>query len=168
MSSEVPGLRGPAADASEDLLRQIEQELSGILNILEGRFLYLVRESGRGAIPPEAVVGELTFLSRDLRACFLRLGELAERRDFSFRTARELQEIDRRCVWLFRKIRLQEIFLRKLSLETHLQRIVSSEAFTIYQTLLSLDEEERDMQSSDDPRIRAAILTEEDPPNTPP
>ena len=76
MSSEVPGLRGPAADASEDLLRQIEQELSGILNILEGRFLYLVRESGRGAIPPEAVVGELTFLSRDLAACFRRLGEI--------------------------------------------------------------------------------------------
>ena len=168
MSAEPPGPRVPATEASENVLRQILQELSTILNILEGRFLHLVKEGGRGAIPPEAVVGELTFLSRDLAACFRRLGEIEERRDLSFKTAMELQEIDHRCVWLFRKIRLQEVFLRKLNLETHLQRIVSSEAFTIYQTLLSLDEEEREIQSSDDPKIRAAIPKEKDPSNTPP
>src|SRR5207302_1283753 len=109
MSAESPGPRVPAADTSEDVLRQIEQELSAILNILEGRFLHLVKEGGRGAIPPEAVVDELSFLSRDLTACFRRLGEIEERGDLSFRTARELQEIDQRCVWLSRKIRLQEV-----------------------------------------------------------
>ncbi len=171
MSAESPGPRVPAADTSEDVLRQIEQELSAILNILEGRFLHLVKEGGRGAIPPEAVVDELSFLSRDLTACFRRLGEIEERGDLSFRTARELQEIDQRCVWLSRKIRLQEVFLRKLSLENRLQGLVSSEAFTIYQTLLGLEEEEREIQSSDDPRIRAVmrfILKEKDPSNTPP
>ena len=161
----------PVADASEDVLRHIQQELSTLLNILEGRFLYLVKEGGRDAIPLEAVVAELAFLSRDLTACFRRLGEIGDRQDLSFVMASALEEVDRRCVWLFRKIRLQEVFLRKLSLENHLQKLVSSEAFTIYQTLLGLDEEEQEIQNSDDPKIRAVmriILKEKDPSNTPP
>jgi len=170
MSAESPGPgpRVPAADPSRDVLRQIQQELSTILDILEGRFLYLVKEGGRDAIPLEAVVSELAFLSRDLTACFRRLGEIGDRRDLSFGTAMELQRIDQRCVWLFRKIRLQEVFLRKLILENQLQKLISSEAFTIYQTLLGLDEEEREIQNGDDPKIRAGMLKEKEPSTTPP
>jgi len=168
MPAESPRPGVPSSDIADDVMQRIHQNLSAILDTLEDRFLYLVKEGGRGAIPSEAIVGELSFLSRDLEACFRRVGEVEERRDLSFKTARELQEIDQRCVWLFRKIRLQEVFLRKLSLETDLQRLVSSEAFTIYQTLLGLDEEEREIQSSDDPRIRVLILKEKDPSNTPP
>jgi len=146
--------------ASQDHLLSIRQDLSTILDILEGRFLYLIKEGGHGAIPPEAVASELSLLSRDLKASFRRLVEMEERRDLSFKTTKELLEIDQHCMWLFRRIHLQQIFLRKLSLEANLRSLVSPEAFSIYQTLLGLDDEEREAQSTDDAMTRAIILKE--------
>jgi hypothetical protein len=147
-------------DTSEDIWQHIRQDLSAVLGILEGRFLFLIREGGGGAIPPEAVAGELSLLLRDLKASFRRLVEMEGRRDLSFKTTNELHEIDQHCVWLFREIRAQQTFLRKLSLEASLRRLVSPEAFSIYQTLLGLDDEEREAQSTDDAKTRTLILKE--------
>ena len=72
-----------------------------------------------------------------------------------------MDEADRRCVWLFRKIRLQQVFLTKLSLEARLRSLVSAEAYNIYQRLLNQDEEERETLNSDDARIRDRLLEEQ-------
>jgi hypothetical protein len=163
MSTGPPCARALPAQqphTSEDVWQCIRQDLSSILQILEGRLLYLIREGGRGGIPPDAVVSELSFLSRDLRAGFRRLVEVEERRDLGFRATKELREIDRHCTWLFRKIALQQIFLRKLTLETDLRNLISQEAFTIYQTLLSLEDEEQEALSTDDAQLRARLMRE--------
>ncbi|TMI87304.1 MAG: hypothetical protein E6H00_15965 [Bacillati bacterium ANGP1] len=142
-------------------MQAILQDLTTILNILEGRALYLIKEGVRGAIAPDGVVSELAPLLRDLKACYRRLTDVQERQDLSYDAARQLDEADRRCVWLFRKIRLQQVFLTKLSLEARFRSLVSTEAYDIYQTLLNQDEEERDALSGDDARIRVLLLEEQ-------
>src|SRR5437879_8069233 len=87
------------ADEAADVLQAILQNLTTILNILEGRVLYLIKESVRGAIAPDAVVAELAPLLRDLKACYRRLTDVKERQDLSYDAARQLDEADRRCVW---------------------------------------------------------------------
>jgi hypothetical protein len=159
-------LRGHHDDA-EVLFQRIREDLSSILNNLEGRFLYLIKEEASGAIPREGVVSELSLLSRDLKSCFRRLVDLQERRDLSFKATKELQEIDQCCVWLFRKIRVQQTFLKKLSLEARLRSLVSPEAFSAYQTLLNLDEEDRDTITADEAKIRLLLLQPEDRSSTP-
>jgi len=149
------------ADEAADVLQAILQNLTTILNILEGRVLYLIKESARGAIAPDAVVAELAPLLRDLQACYQRLTDVKERQDLSYDAARQLDEADRWCVWVFRKIRLQHVFLTKLSLEARLRSLVSAEAYNIYQRLLNHDEEERETLNSDDARIRDRLLEEQ-------
>jgi hypothetical protein len=149
------------ADEAADVLQAILQDLTTILNILEGRVLYLIKESVRGAIAPDTVVAELAPLLRDLKACYRRLTDVKERQDLSYDAARQLGEADRRCVWLFRKIRLQQVFLTKLSLEARLRSLVSTEAYDIYQRLLTQDEEERETLNSDDAMIRDLLLEQQ-------
>lgn len=163
MSTGPPGAQAlpvTQQEACEDVWRRIRQDLSSILHILEGRLLYLIREGAQGAIPPDAVVGELSFLSRDLRAGFRRLVEVEERRDLGFNAIRELREMNQHCMWLFRKIVLQQIFLRKLTLEITLRNLISAEAFAIYQALLGMEEEEQEALSSDDAKMRARLMKE--------
>src|ERR1700730_5433440 len=126
-----------------DLFRQIRDNVSSIVDILDSRFLYLMNEEARGTIPPEEVAAELSLLARDLKRCFRRLVEVEERRDLSFRVARELREVNQHCVWLFRKLGVQQAFLKKLGFEAKLRALISADAFNIYQTLLTLDDEER-------------------------
>ena len=145
-----------------DLLQQIRSNVSSIVEILDTRFHYLMKEEARGVIPPEDVAGELALLARDLKRCFRRLVEVEERRDLSFKAIKELQEIDQHCVWLFRKLRVQQAFLRKLSLEAKLREMIAAEAFNIYQTLLNLDDEERQSLATDDAKIRMFMFEEKD------
>lgn len=163
MSTGPPGahaLPTKHLTASEDAWQGVRQDLSDILKMLEGRFLYLVTQGGPGGIPPEAVVSELAFLSRDLKAGFRRLVEMEERRNLGFAATRELGEIDQHCTWLFRKIHLQQIFLRKLTLEADLRSLVSAEAFALYQSLLTLDDEEQEMLNKSDAQLRALLVKE--------
>ncbi len=152
----------PATGDEPDLLQRIRRDVAAVVDILDGRFLHLIQEGVRGLIPPEAVAGELGLLERDLKRCFRRLSEVKERRDLSFKTARELHEVDQHCVWLFRKLRVQQAFLKKLVLEGKLRALVTEEAFNIYQTLLSLDEEERQSLASDDAKNRSFMLEEQE------
>ena len=141
-----------------DLLQRIRRDVSAIVDLLDARFHYLMKEEARDIIPPEEVAGELLLLERDLKRCFRRLVEVEERHDLSFRAAMELQEIDRHCVWLFRKLRAQQASLKRLSLEASLREMVAAEAFNLYQTLLNADEEERQSLASDDAKIHSLML----------
>ena len=147
-------------DDISTLLQHIKQDVSTIVGTLESRFLYLIKERERGNIDSEDVAGELSPLLRDLRYCFRRLVEVEEREDLNFRAVQDLEEIDRHCLWLFRKIRVQRVFLRKLSLEAKLRSLIPTEAFDIYQAVLDLDEEQRESATSNDAAIRVLMLEE--------
>jgi hypothetical protein len=144
-----------------DLLQRIRRDVAAIVEMLDARFLHLLREGAAGVIPPEQLANELAGLERDVKRCFQRLTEVRERRDLSFKTAQELLEIDRHCIWLFRKLRVQQAFLKKLALEAKLRTLVSEEAFNIYLMLLNLDEEERQSLASDDEKTRMLMLEEQ-------
>ena len=151
----------PSPNDHEDaaaLLRHIKQEISTIVDTIEARFLYLIKERGRGSISPDDVAGELSPLLRDLRRCFQNLVRVEEREDLNFKITKDLQEIDQHCLWLFRKLRVQRAFLRKLSQEAKLRSLISEEAFTVYQTVLDLDEEQRASAASDDAAIHALMV----------
>jgi hypothetical protein len=95
---------------------------------------------------------------RDLRRCFQNLVRVEEREDLNFKITKDLQEIDQHCLWLFRKLHVQRAFLRKLSQEAKLRSLISEEAFTVYQTVLDLDEEQRASDASDDAAIHTLMV----------
>jgi hypothetical protein len=142
------------------LLQHVQHEISTIVDTIEARFLYLIKERGHGSISPENVAGELSPLLRDLKRCYRSLVEVAEREDLNLKITRDLQEMNQHCLWLFRKLRVQQAFLRKLSHEAKLRSLISEEAFTVYQTVLDLDEEQRETVASDDAAIRALMIGE--------
>jgi hypothetical protein len=156
----VPTLQGDGG--TDELLLRIATDLVHVIDVLEARFLYLIREGARGALSADGIAGELALLARDLRRSFRRLPEIQERRDLSFNTTKELREIEERCIWLFRKIRVQQASLRKLDLEDKFRHLVSPDAFRLYESLLDLDEEERESILSRDEKIRNRILREQE------
>lgn len=163
MSATPPWVRPVQQDdGTDDLLHRITADLVNVIDVLEGRFLYLVKEGARRALSPDGIAAELALLARDLKRSFCRLPEIQERRDLSFKVARELQDVERRCIWLFRNIRVQQASLRKLDLEDKFRNLVSPDAFSLYESLLDLDEEERQSVLSDDEKIRRLILRDKE------
>ena len=149
-------------EATDDLLLRITADLVHVIDVLEARFLYLIREGARNELSPEGIAEELALLTRDLRRSFRRLPEIQERRDLSFKMCKELQDIEEHCIWLFRKIRAQQAALRKLDLEGKFRHLVSPDAFRLYESLLDLDDDERESVCSDDGMIRSSILREQE------
>jgi hypothetical protein len=145
----------PAERVSAELSR-----MSGIVEALESRLFRLMQERAEGAISFEDFAGKLAFLVGDLQECCTRAAELAERRDLNFETSRALENADARCLWLFRKIRQEQIEFWKLSLEKRLRALISEEAFALHQTLLNAEEEERDLMARDNTRLRHLLLGE--------
>jgi hypothetical protein len=159
-----PGTKGgsvPSRDDHEDasaLLRHIKEEISDVVDNIETRVLYLIQARGRGSVSPDDAAGELSPLVRDLKRCFRSLARVEEREDLTFKITKDLQEIAQHCLWLFRKLRVQQAFLRKLSQEAKLRSLISEEAFIAYQTVLDLDEEQRTSAASDDAAIHALMV----------
>ena len=134
--------------------------LANTARVIEERFLSLIREAARGAIPLDDFLGELSLLSKDLQRCFRRVMEMKDRRDLTFRAIEELQGIDRHCVWLYRRTRAEQGFFRKLHLETRLRSLMSADAFTLYQELLDVEDQERAFLAKCDAEIRGLLLVE--------
>lgn len=135
-------------------------DLAHTAQVLEGRFISLIREAARGAIPLDDFLDELSLLSKDLQRCFRCMIEMKERRDLTFRAIEKLQDIDRHCVWLYRRTRLEQGFFRKLHLETKLRSLISADAFIVYQELLDMEDRERGFLAKCDTEIRDLLLVE--------
>lgn len=113
---------------------------------IEERLLECVRaraRAGAEANSIETFVMILAGLSDELRECYRRLADLWERRDLAFETRLRLKRIDRHCVWLCRRIHLEQAFFMKLELESRFKEAVSPGAFAIYEELLDVEDRER-------------------------
>ena len=124
----------------------------------EGRAIRLVREGSR--MPVETLTREFAALAQELRRCYRRLVDVAERRDLSFATQRRIRQMQEHTIWLYRKIAREQIFFRKLALEANLRQIISPEAFGVYQRLLCADDEERRLAGRDDGAVAALMLSD--------
>ncbi len=147
-------IAAPTAErAAEDV-----GDLVVTISVIEARVLRLVREGSR--MPVEMLTRELAGLAQDLRRCYRRLADVAERRDLGFATQRKLRQMQEHTIWLYRKISREQIFFRKLALEASLRQIISTEAFGVYQQLLCADDEERRLAARDDAGLAAFLLTD--------
>jgi hypothetical protein len=143
----------------EDIPQQISY-LAQTAHGIEDRLLHLVKEIARGAVPLEDFISELAFLAKDLQRCFRRVVDMKERRDLGFATLRDLGVVESHCVWLHRKIRLEQAFFRKLHAETKLRSMLSAEAFEVYQELLDAEDQEREFLRKGDAEVRKELLGE--------
>jgi hypothetical protein len=136
--------------------------LAGIMNTIQDRLLSLVLEGTQKAIPLEDFTGELALLAKGIKRRYHEIKELRDRRDLTFQTLETLQEMDRHCVWLYRKIHLEECFFRKWHLEERLRGLISAEALRTYREILDVDAVEDDVLARDDREIRRILLDETD------
>lgn len=134
--------------------------LSHTASNIEGRLLHLIKECTQGAVPLQDFVSELSLLSKDLQRCYRQAVEMKERRDLNFTAIAKLQEVDQHCVWLYRKINLEQAFFRKLHLETRHRSLISAEAFDVYQELINVEEHEREFRAKGDAEIKKLLLIE--------
>jgi hypothetical protein len=150
----------PQSAHSEDIPQEVSY-LTSTAHGIEDRLLHLVKETARGAVPLEDFLGELSFLAKDLQRCFRQVVAMKERRDLSFQALREIDLVESHCIWLYRKIRLEQAFFRKLHSETKLRGILSAEAFEVYQGILDAEEQEKEFLGKEDAEIRKELLGED-------
>lgn len=128
--------------------------ISSALGVLEGRVLRLIKECSEGTIPLADVLSEMQLLGKDIGRLDRGAEEASQRRDLPYGASARLEEIGRHCVWLYRKVQLEQVFFRKLHMEVGLRRLVSEEAFSVYQALLELEGREAFFQQSTESQIR--------------
>ncbi len=141
--------------------------LSTTVNTIERRLLHLIKESAQGEVALDDFESELSLLTKDLERCYRQIVDLRGRRDFTFDTNASLEELDRRCVWLYKKTNLEQAFFKKLHLERKLRSLISAEAYEVYQELLDADEQEGEFLSKDPAELRR-LLIQDDTPLPPP
>lgn len=130
------------------------------LSAIEAGVLHIVREGRR--MPVETLTREFSGLAQELRRCYRRLVDVAERRDLGFATQRKIRQMREHTIWLYRKISQEQIFFRKLALEASLRQVISTEAFGVYQQLLCADDEERRRAGRDDAALATLLLSDQD------
>ena len=144
----------PVAERAAEDVGDLVVTISGI----EIRVLHIVREGS--SMPVETLTRELAGLAHELRRCYRRLVDVAERRDLGFATQRRIRQMQEHTIWLYRKISREQIFFRKLALEASLRQLISAEAFRVYQKLLCADDEERRLAARDDAAVAALLLSD--------
>jgi hypothetical protein len=144
----------PSAD--EDLT-----DLLLTITLIDTRLLRLVREGDR-EIPITDVTVELSELATDLQRLYRKITTLAERRDLSFSAQKQLRNLQEESVWLYRKAHNERTFFRKLGLEAHLREVISQEAYSVYEEIIWVEDEERRFGGYDDAAIAGLLLAEAD------
>jgi len=127
------------------------------VNTIERRLLQLIKESAQGDVALEDFVSELSLMTKDLERSYHQIADLSGRRDLSFDATATLGELEQRCVWLYRKICQEQAFFKKLHLEGKLRGLISAEAYEVYQELLNVDAEEREVLGKGSSEIRRLL-----------
>jgi hypothetical protein len=144
---------------AENLLHDITH-LATTAQVIEGRLLRLIRGVAQGSLSLDGFLSELSPLAHDLQRCLREVTEMKERRDLTFKAFEDLREIDRQCIWLYRKMHLEKAFFLKLNLETQLRGAISADAFGVYEELLDAEDQERTLLAQGGAEIRKLLLTE--------
>lgn len=138
------------------------ERLVEVASTIEHRLLHLVREGTQKAIPPGDIVTELGLLAKELGRCYQRSEEIQDRRDIGFRTQARVKDLERHCIWLRRRIQLEQSFFQRWQLETKLRSLISTEAFGVYQEILDSEESTRDFSMREDRDIAWLLRMEGD------
>ena len=93
-----------------------------VLKQFEADLLRVIREGHTGRSRPEEVNRRLVTLAREFHLTFHRIHERLERRDLSFDQENRMRGLRRHCLWLYRKARVEDFFVRKLRLEDDLRQ----------------------------------------------
>jgi hypothetical protein len=137
--------------------------LEDVIFTVERRLLQLLNERAIDALPQDDFETELGLLAKEIVRTFRRLVEVEERRDVGFVNWERMDKLDRHCVWLYKRIRLERAFFRKLHLEKKLEELASAEAFAVYRTILEVDESEEEVRALAEAAIRTRLLESEQP-----
>jgi hypothetical protein len=143
-------------------LSGIAQEVESSLGEMEGRLLSLIQEGARGAREPEDVITGLAQVGLGISQQYRRVHEALERRDLPFHTVEGLESTRKRSLWLYRKIRLEQVFFSRLRLERSLRDTIFREIIETCQEMSSLEDTERDLRSRDEDALAAELLEEPD------
>ncbi|HTD46537.1 MAG TPA: hypothetical protein VK881_04640 [bacterium] len=157
----LPSVQGD----NESGLRSLAH-LSTATNSAERRLLHLIKERAGEAVSLEDFIGELSRLRGDLGRCYREITETNGRRDLSFSIIAALDGLDQWCLWLYRKTHLEQAFFEKLHLEQRLRTLISTDAYEVYQELLTVEEREREFLGKEASDIKRLMLTENGSPST--
>ncbi len=114
--------------------------LADITHTIERRLLHLVKQGTQRAIPPEDIESELGLLVKEVERCYRRIADIQDRRDVGFKAETRLKDVGRHCLWLHRRIHVEQSFFRRWHLETKLRALISAEAFGVYQEILDAEQ----------------------------
>lgn len=128
------------------------------VDVIEDRLLRLARRAAQGTVRFPDFITEVSLLVKDLRRCFRQVVEMQERRDLSFQALQALQLAEVHCLWLYRKVHLEEALFKKLHLETKLRSMISADAFTVYRELLDAEDQEKAFLQKADAEISTQLL----------
>jgi hypothetical protein len=128
------------------------------VDVIEDRLLRLTKQAAQGTVRLTDFATEVSLLVKDLRRCFRQVVDMKERRDLSFQALQALQLAEVHCVWLYRKVHLEEALFKKLHLETKLRSLISADAFTVYRELRDAEDEEREFLRKGDAEITTQLL----------
>ena len=130
------------------------------LSAIEARVLSLIQDGARGTKPLDDVVTELVLMTTEIRSHYVHLQDLSDRRDLTFEGMAGLEVARKRCLWLYRKTKLERCFFAKLQLERCLRDDIYRQIVETWQEMSSLEEAEREARAADDATIAAELLKE--------
>jgi hypothetical protein len=143
----------PAATAT-----MIAAELAEI----ENELIRLTRQaSGSGQLDP--TLRELTSLAARVRPYHARLSEVLERRDLTYEDVARLEGERKRLLWLYRRIRLEQIFFSKLRLERTLRDSLYRQILEGYDEFSAMESMEARIRGLSEDVLAGELLLEEEP-----
>ncbi len=122
----------------------------------------LVREGAHSTTPLDDIINGLSQLASEIRPQYRQLQELLDRRDVKFDSNAELEGLQKRALWLYRKSQLEHLFFSKLRLERSLRDLLYRQILETYEELLTLEEGEQALRKLPDDLLGEELLKGEE------
>ncbi len=142
-------------------LEAMGAEVKLLLDKIEDRLLALVREGAHSTTPLDDIINGLSLLASEIRPEYRQLQELLDRRDMEFDSKAELEALQKRALWLYRKSQLERLFYSKLRLERSLRDLLYRQILETYEELLTLEDGERALRKLPDDVLGEELLKNE-------
>jgi len=148
--------------------RQVEIPDSGVsavsiraeLGQIESELIQLTRQASAGGQLDEAL-RELAFLATRIRPFHAHLSEALERRDLKYEDVARLEEERKRVLWLYRRLRLEQIFFSKLRLERTLRDTLYRQILEGYDEFSAMEALEARLRGLPEEALADELLREE-------
>lgn len=139
-------------------------EIEHALGETEGLLLSLIRQGADGVMALDDVISGLLTVITEIRAQYLRLHEMLDRRDLTFEAVGRLEGLRKRALWLYRKGKLEHLFFMKLRLERSLRDALYRQIVETWQELSTLDEAERKFRELQEESLALDVTGDPAPP----